>query len=88
MHISSALPIGLRSGEYYLNRFTDAERVTRHGDVLLNGDTAMDVSEGRYKTGNFTGVCCCNSLCQCYLVCFVSMLVKFNGKFRVYTFNF
>ena len=74
--MSSAVPVGLRSREYYLNCFTDADRVTRHGDLFRAGDTATDVSEVRYKTGNFTGVCCCNSLCQCYLVYFVSMLVE------------
>lgn len=70
---------------YYLNRFTGADRVTWHEDLLLDRDTAADVKP---KTRNFAGVCCYSSLCQCYLVWFVSMLVKFNGKFRVYTFNF
>lgn len=45
MCVSSAVPVGLRSREYYLNRFTDADRVTRHGDVLLDGGTAT-VREG------------------------------------------
>lgn len=49
----------------YLNWFTGADRVTWHEDVLLDGGTAADVREGT-KTRNFAGVCCCNSLCQCY----------------------
>ena len=70
------MPVGLRSREYYLNHFTDADRVTGRGYLPLDGDTAVGVSEGRYKTGNFNGVCCCNSLFQCYLVCFVSVLLE------------
>lgn len=72
---------------YYLNRFTGADRVTWHEDLLLGGDTLAYVRECT-QTGNFAGVYCCNSLCQCYLIWFVSVLVKFNGKFEVYTFNF
>lgn len=56
MHVSSAVPVALRSREYYLNHFRNADRVTTHGYLLLDGDTAIDTSEGRYKTGNFTGV--------------------------------
>lgn len=82
------MPIDLRSRRYYLDYLTDAERVTRCGDLLLDGDTATDTSEGKYKTGNFTGGCCCSSLGQFYLVCFVFMPVKFNGKFKLYSFKF
>lgn len=71
---------------YYLNRFTEADRVTWHEDLLLDGDTAADVREGT-KTGNFAGLSCCSSLHQCYLTWFVFMLIKFNGKFRIYTFK-
>lgn len=56
MHVSSAAPVALRSREYYLNHFRNADRVTTHGYLLLDGDTAIDTSEGRYKTGNFTGL--------------------------------
>lgn len=76
MHMSRAVPVGLRSRGYYLNHFTDADRVSRHEHLLLDGDTAIDRSKGRYKTGKPSGICCCNSLCRCYLVCFVSVLIE------------
>lgn len=49
MHASNAVLVGLRSGEYYLNCIKNADRVTRHGDLLLGGGTAIGIRKERTR---------------------------------------
>lgn len=80
MHVGTAVQLGLssRAVTWTIYRCRQSDLASRSAPRWRHCSRC----ERRHKYRKL-----CSSLHQCYLIWFVSVFVKFNGKLRVYTFN-